>query len=114
VPIITNFGDMGKVAHSIEALIPLPASGARLVKHTGKSSKYEEVAQLEYKRGITYQIIVRNTCKDKCCEQSDVDHIYNGFIQGTGAGEQIIFVNPRRSPCNDTTPESGCPAITGP
>jgi hypothetical protein len=114
VHIITNFGDMGEVAHSIEALIPLPASGARLVKGTGKSRNDEEVAKLEYKKGVSYEIIVKNTCRDNCCEQSEVDHIYNDFILGTGNGEKIIFVNPRRYPCNDTTPAAGCPSITGP
>jgi hypothetical protein len=102
-------------AKSVKALLPLPASGAKLMKLDDQSNQLVEVCTLKSEAGVTYEVSVKNLCigGPGACPGVDVTGFYNDLVAGAMTGKRRVRFIPRPplQPAMATTPETQCTII---
>src|SRR5262249_28012373 len=94
--------DLGSIAGSIEALTPLPPTGAVLI--VGINS-YPLVSE----PNVTYDITIKQVCStENACSKADITSVYKGLFTTGTAGEEIDIIGVEHREHDESTPEIGC------
>jgi hypothetical protein len=92
--------ELGSIAGTIEALIPLHQGGAEFSDGTGGRP-----IRLIYEEDVTYDIIIRQVCSSgMACSMADPKEVFKGLF----SGGQISIIGMDHKHKKRVTPEIGC------